>query len=91
MPDPTLTALQRRLTRWELGHLRTLAAEQDARLERLQADLERAREDALRAWEAAEQWQRDAERLCAELQALGGQVGINASGELGAAADHLAA
>lgn len=86
MPDPTLTALQRRLTRWELGHLRTLAAKQDARIERLQEELARAREDALRAWESAEAWQRDAERLCAELQAIGAQVGINPSGELSAAA-----
>lgn len=89
MPDPTLNALLRRLERWELGHLRRLAAELSSRVNRLEEDLDRTRCEAARAWEAADAWQRDAERLAAELQAFGGQVRMNERGELSAHHDEL--
>lgn len=46
---PELKSIQRRLDRWELGHLRTLAADQAQRLEESEAreaDLQRRLDDA---------------------------------------------
>ena len=46
---PELKAIQRRLDRWELGHLRTLAADLAQRLEESEAreaDLQRRLDDA---------------------------------------------
>lgn len=80
--DRTIQTLRRRLERWELDHLRTLAAELSDRLDRAQDEAERAKEERDRAWESAESWQRHAENLQQELWAAGGEIGLTQDGVL---------
>ena len=75
MTDRTLSALRRRLEKWELEHLRKLAAE-------LADRLDRAEEEAARAWECAESWREDALRLTEELIDEGRTVGLTKAGEI---------
>lgn len=75
MGDRTLDALRRRLEKWELEHLRRLAAE-------LQERLERAEEEASRAWESAEFWQRNAMDLQEALLEEDFTIGLTQGGEL---------
>lgn len=72
--DP-LAALRRRLEKWELEHLRQHALE-------LQERLERAEEEAARAWESAEFWRDNALELQEALMADGFTVGITRGGQL---------
>jgi len=44
--DPTITAVKRRLARWELPHLRELCVQQAERIEQLERELQEAREAA---------------------------------------------
>ena len=73
--DRTLTNLQRRLERWELNHLRALAAQQEERIGLLETELEIAQEHA-------EFWHDQARNMVEELQADGKTVGITQSGAL---------
>jgi len=73
-PDP-LGAMRRRLERWELQHLRQHALE-------LQERMERAEEEAARAWESAEFWRDNAMELQEALMSDGFTVGITKSGQM---------
>lgn len=75
--DP-LAAMRRRLEKWELQHLRQHALE-------LQERLDRAEEEAARAWESAEFWRDNAMELQEHLIEDGFTVGITKEGQMVAA------
>lgn len=70
-----IIAIRRRLERWELKHLRVLAAE-------LKERLEEAESRAMQLERAAESWREDALALADERQAQGLGVGLTQSGHL---------
>lgn len=73
---PATVRIQARLERWELDHLRALAAAQAERIEQLEKDLW-----AAQRW--AESWQEDAMRMQEELAAqTGGCPGLTMDGQL---------
>ena len=74
--------IQRRLERWELTHLRALAAELQERLERTEHELLLARGHAMAAEDAAEMWRDQVNELVNDLNALGREVGLTQSGRL---------
>jgi hypothetical protein len=74
--------IQRRLERWELTHLRALAAELQERLERTEHELLQARGHAMAAEDAAEMWRDQANELVDDLNALGREVGLTQTGQL---------
>lgn len=76
MTDRTLTNLRRRLEKWELDHLRTLCAQQADRIERLETELDIARQ-------SADYWREDAFALTRELMDAGETVGLTRDGQLG--------
>lgn len=73
---PAILNIRRRLDRWELPHLRELAARQAEQIERLQAELEDTQRRLTWAEDCADQWREqtmqalndavdaDPERLC---------------------------
>ena len=73
--DRTLANLQRKLDRWELNHLRALAAQQEERIGLLETELEIAQEHA-------EFWHDQATNMVEELQADGKTVGLTQNGDL---------
>lgn len=73
-----LAAMRRRLEKWELQHLRQHALE-------LQERLDRAEEEAARAWESAEFWRDNAMELQEYLIEDGFTVGITKQGQMVAA------
>lgn len=75
LQDRIIANLKRRLDRWELDHLRSLAAQQADRIERLETELEIAQQNA-------EFWHEQATNMVRELQADGETVGITQSGAL---------
>ncbi len=77
-----LAAIQRKLDKWEMLHLRAHAAEQAERLEKAEEDLERARADAANAWECADHWQSQLDNLIQEMRHAGREVGMTQSGQL---------
>lgn len=78
-------AIQRRLDRWELDHLRTLAAQQDERLAEQALQLAGLQSQLHHAEQAAEMWQRDCFDLQDEIEAAGGHLTLCRTGALGAA------
>lgn len=80
-PASHMAAIQRRLDRWELTHLRALAASLHERVEQLEANLERARADAASAWVEVDIWRDQTQGLIEELQQAGREVGMYQSGE----------
>lgn len=73
---PATAAIQRRLERWELDHLRALAAAQAEQIETLQRQLSYAED-------CADSWRRDALELQEELaEYIGGAPGLTVSGRL---------
>lgn len=78
----TITALRKRLERWELDHLRSLAASLAEQLEDAHNRIESLQSDLERAWRNAEAWQEDAMLLVKQLEASGEQVGITQAGQL---------
>ena len=78
----TIKALRKRLERWELEHLRQLAASLADRLEAAEQRIEALEIDAARAWDTAEAWREDAQRLVEELEAAGATVGLTQGGAL---------
>lgn len=75
MTDKTVSALKRKLDRWELQHLRQHAAELAQRLE----EAEDAR-DYYR--DCADDWHRQTMSLIADLQEDGAVIGLSQNGEL---------
>lgn len=74
--------IKRRLERWELTHLRALAASLHERLEQTEAALERAHAYTQAAWADADMWRDQAQNLIEDLQAAGREVGLTQSGQL---------
>lgn len=73
---PATVRIQARLERWELDHLRALAAVQAERIEQLETEL-------FYAQSCAESWQDDAMRMQEELAAqTGGCPGLTMGGQL---------
>lgn len=75
MSDRTLEALRRRLEKWELEHLRRHANE-------LRDRLDRAEEEASRAWESAEFWRQNAMDLQEDLMEAGLSIGLTKEGQI---------
>lgn len=74
--SPATLAIQRKLERWELEHLRLLAAQQAEQIEELQRRLNWAED-------CAERWRDDALALHQDLaHATGGAPGLTKAGEL---------
>lgn len=87
VPHPTdaanrIAAIRRHLNKWEMSHLRALAAAQAERLEKAEEELARARADAAAAWADADFWQTQAQTLIEELREAGTEVGMLPTGEL---------
>jgi len=78
----TITALRKRLERWELDHLRTLSASLSNQLEAANERIEALQSDLDRAWRNAEAWQDDAMELVKQLEAEGQTVGLTITGAL---------
>lgn len=78
----TIKALRKRLERWELEHLRQLAASLADRLEAAEQRIEALELEAARAWDTADAWREDAQRLVEELEAAGATVGMTQGGAL---------
>lgn len=77
-----LTTIQRKLDRWELIHLRALAASLHEQVEQLEGNLERARADAASAWREVDTWRDQVQSLIEELQVTGREVGLTRDGQL---------
>ena len=76
MHTPATAAIQRRLERWELEHLRAMAAAQAEQIETLQRQLAYAED-------LADSWRRDALDLQEELaERIGGAPGLTIGGRL---------
>ena len=76
MHSPATAAIQRKLERWELDHLRTLAAQQAEQIETLQRELAYAED-------CADSWRRDALDMQQDLaDRLGGTPGLTVQGRL---------
>ena len=80
--EKTIKALRKRLERWELEHLRQLAASLADRLEAAEQRIEALEVEAARAWDTADAWREDAQRLVEELEAAGATVGLTQGGAL---------
>lgn len=78
-----LTAIERKLERWELPHLRELAARQAEQIEQLQARLAEVERQWGQAEQDADHWRHEAlELYYAEAETTGGRVGLTRSGAL---------
>ena len=78
----TLNALRKRLERWELNHLRQVAAELSERLDHAQERIDSLETEVSRAWDTAEGWRMDAMQLVSDLQDAGQEVGLTQNGAL---------
>lgn len=78
----TINALRKRLARWELNHLRTVATELSQRLDHAQERIDCLETEVSRAWDTAEAWRMDAMQLVNDLQEEGQEVGLTQSGAL---------
>lgn len=77
-----IAAMRRRLSKWELDHLRTLCAELAERLETAQERIDELEGEVSRAWDAADSWRTDAMELANDLQEEGKTVGLTQAGHL---------
>lgn len=82
MNDRTISTLRRRLEKWELEHLRKLAAELHERIEIAEEAKRRAEDEASRAWESAEFWRENAFELQEELMNDGYTIGLTKEGQM---------
>lgn len=78
----TIAALRKRLERWELDHLRVLAARQEEQLQAALERIEALESEASHAWRTAESWREDAMQLIKDLEEHGAQVGLTQGGQL---------
>ncbi len=76
----TIHALRKKLSRWELDHLRAHCIKLANELEDAQATIERltAERDSAERW--AEGWREDVDRLVTALEGAGRQVGLTQCG-----------
>ena len=77
-----VSAMRRRLSKWELDHLRTHCAELADRLETAQERIDALESEVSRAWDAAESWRDDAMALSEDLQEAGKTIGLTQAGQL---------
>lgn len=77
-----IAAMRKRLSKWELDHLRTLCAELDDRLNVALERIDQLESEVSRAWDAAESWRTDAMELANDLQHEGKTVGLTQAGHL---------
>ena len=72
---PYVVNMRRRLERWELAHLRRLAADQGDRIDALQIDLENEKS-------RADYWYDQCMEMIEELQEAGKQIGLTKAGDI---------
>lgn len=77
-----ISAMRKRLARWELDHLRQLAASQEEQLSAAHDRIEILETEAARAWDMADAMRDDISRLIEELAEAGKQVGLTVGGQL---------
>lgn len=77
-----ITALRKRLSRWELDHLRAHCAVLAERLEGAQERIDSLEFENDRAWRTAESWRENAIQLVNDLQDEGQEVGLTQNGVL---------
>ena len=77
-----ITAMRKRLSRWELDHLRAHCAELAQRLDAANTRIDTLESEVWRAWDAADSWRGDAMDLANHLQAEGAAVGLTVDGAL---------
>lgn len=78
----TIAALRKRLSRWELDHLRNHCAELADKAETAQQRVEELEEEVRNAWRWGEHWRDQSQELVTELQEAGKTVGLTIDGEL---------
>lgn len=77
-----ITALRKRLARWELEHLRQHCADLAQRLETAHTRIETLESEVWRAWDAADSWRDQTHELVTELHEAGKTIGLTQGGEL---------
>lgn len=77
-----ITALRKRLARWELEHLRRHCADLAQRLDTAQTRIETLETEVWRAWDAADSWRDQTHELVNELQHAGRTIGLTQDGAL---------
>ena len=77
-----ISAMRKRLARWELDHLRQVAADTEQKLEDARERIDALEREVSNAWRCAESWQEDAERLVQDLQEAGKTIGLTQGGQL---------
>ena len=76
----TIQALRKKLSRWELDHLRAHCVKLANELEEAQATIERLTEERDSAQRDAEAWREDVDGLVTALEATGQRVGLTQGG-----------
>ena len=77
MKNNVIATLRRRIEKWELDHLRALAAELHEQLAQRERELDRANE-------LLEFWQQTAQNLQEDMHDSGAVVGMTVNGHIGA-------
>lgn len=77
-----ITALRKRLARWELDHLRQHCADLAQRLDDALSRIDALEREASRAWDAADSWHEQAMELVDDLHEAGKAVGLTMDGAL---------
>ena len=77
-----ITALRKRLARWELDHLRQHCADLAQRLDTANTRIETLESEVWRAWDTADSWRDQTTELVNELQESGKTVGLTMDGAL---------
>lgn len=80
--NPVVQQMFERLECWELEHLRTLAAAQDARIALLEKRIWHMQDEVEQAWTNADMWRDDAMRITETLRGDGYTAGITQDGHL---------
>jgi len=81
-PASQLAAIQHKLGKWELTHLRALTASLVEQVEQLESNLERARADAEAAWREVEVWRDQVTNMVDDIQTTGCRGGLTQTGQL---------
>ena len=77
-----ITALRKRLNRWELEHLRQHSTALANQLEQAEEEIERLKSELVYAWRTADSWREDIDGLFTALESTGQRVGLTKGGEL---------
>jgi phosphoserine phosphatase len=82
-------ALRKRLSRWELDHLRQHCADLAQRLDDALSRIDTLESEVSRAWDAADSWRDQTHELVNDLHEAGKTVGLTMGGELVVLAETL--